>query len=549
MHAKVVSVPGQFGRPALFWLGVALITVGVAISFFDFLERRALGHGFVYMTPLNLLGMALDLGGFAATTIGLLPRGLSEILARRHRGHIELAATDIPVANDSSLAAMDSTGLTGTHWRMISRLFVGAALDTMKPATLGYMLPGLRAEYGLTTAQVAIYPLAALCGLTIGSVLFGRVGDWIGRRASFVLTALVLAVTGLCGFMPGFQWQLGLCFTMGLAAGGELPVIYTLLAETMPARHRGWLSVGIGGAGGLAGYFCASLWDYTMEPIFSWRILWFANLPTALIMLLLIKWVPESPRYLLDLGFVDEARKIMASVGVKTAALAGNANANASTEKHGIRELFQRGLIGTTLLLVVYGIAWGVCNWGFILFLPTILRNGKFLDPTVVSGVLATSTLFAAPATLAAAALYGFWSSKWAAVIFALGSGVVLILLGFGQDLVRSQPVVLSVALVALLICTSSMIGILAPYSTELFPTALRGVGSGVVTGSSKAGGLIGPPIMGVILGIAPGLLVPALVVGLPMLAAGALMAVRAPETRGRRLEELALPVTIGAGH
>jgi putative MFS transporter len=264
-------------------------------------------------------------------------------------------------------------------------------------------------------------------------------------------------------------------------------------------------------------------------------------------MLLLIKWVPESPRHLIQTGHIDEARRIMAQIGVNVAALGQNAFKR-SDEKHSFSELLAGPLRGTTAMLCLYGIAWGLCNWGFITYLPTMLR-GIGMQPTVVSGVLATSALFAAPGTLVAAALYGFWSSKKSALLFAFGTGGTLILLGLGQAVIAAQPALLSIGLVALLTFSSSMLGVLTPYSVELFPTALRGVGSGVVTGSSKAGGLIGPPIVGAVLTITPGLLGPGLIIGVPMGLAGLLMLFRGRETRGRRLEELTAPTSPVAGY
>ena len=76
------------------------------------------------------------------------------------------------------------------------------------------------------------------------------------------------------------------------------------------------MSVVVGGIGGLSGFFAASFVTSLLEPTFTWRALFLTNLPTALLMVLLIKWVPESPRFLIHRGFHDEARKVMASVGV-----------------------------------------------------------------------------------------------------------------------------------------------------------------------------------------------------------------------------------------
>jgi putative MFS transporter len=91
-----------------------------------------------------------------------------------------------------------------------------------------------------------------------------------------------------------------------------------------------------------------------------------------------------------------------------------------------------------------------------------------------------------------------------------------------------------------LLVASSSMIGVLAPYSVELYPTALRGLGSGVVAGSSKSGGIVGPLLVGVLLTVFPGSGIPALVIAIPVALAGLTIGWRGTETRGRSLEELA---------
>ena len=59
-----------------------------------------------------------------------------------------------------------------------------------------------------------------------------------GRRASILLSAVMFVGTSLCGAMPSFWWNVGMCFLMGAAAGGMLPVTYALLAETMPSRQH-----------------------------------------------------------------------------------------------------------------------------------------------------------------------------------------------------------------------------------------------------------------------------------------------------------------------
>src|SRR5688572_30199429 len=127
--------------------------------------------------------------------------------------------------------------------------------------------------------------------------------------------------TSICGAMPSFAWNLGMCFMMGAAAGGMLPVTYALLAEMMPSKHRGWSLVLVGGLGSIGGYFAASGVAALLEPIFSWRVLWLMNLPTGLALVLLGGLIPESAKFLLARGRKEEARRVMARFGSEARAV------------------------------------------------------------------------------------------------------------------------------------------------------------------------------------------------------------------------------------
>ena len=105
-----------------------------------------------------------------------------------------------------------------------------------------------------------------------------------------------------------------MCFLMGIAVGGMLPICYALLAETIPARHRGWIIILIGAD--IAGAYIFTSWLSTaLVPIYSWRILWLIGLPTGVIFVMLNRWIPESPRFLLMQGRDEEAREVMSRFG------------------------------------------------------------------------------------------------------------------------------------------------------------------------------------------------------------------------------------------
>jgi putative MFS transporter len=534
------------GRPGIFWLGLLVVTFGVVLSLWEFLEIRATSGSAYVFTPVMAIALVIDLAGTLLAAWGVLPRGWFEHRRRRlgqlaatpagaDEPAVEATLAQASVADHETLGAMDEARLSRGHWTMMARMYAGLVIDTMKPATLGFVLPGMRAEYDLSPAIVSLFPLAAVLGLTIGSVLFGLLGDLIGRRASFIFTALLFATTAPCGLMPGYHWHLIACFIMGLAAGGELPLIYTMLAEVMPARHRGWTSVALGGLGGLSGFLVASLLAGWLEPQFSWRVLWLANLPTAILMLGLLRWVHESPRFLLQMGFVEDARRALQTIGV---AVSSGVTTTATAAVN-----FSDLLIGSrrqiTITLCLFGFAWGLCNWGFITWLPDMLRTAGF-EAGLSSQLLSRSALYALPATVLAALSYGFWSSRWTAVLAASATALSLLAFWICAPYLEGRVNLVVVLTAVLLVASSSMIGVLAPYSVELYPTALRGLGSGVVAGSSKSGGIVGPLLVGVLLTVFPGSGIPALVIAIPVALAGLTIGWRGTETRGRSLEELA---------
>lgn len=79
----------------------------------------------------------------------------------------------------------------------------------------------------------------------------------------------------------------------------------------MPAGHRGWCLVLLGGIGSVGGYLAASSAAALLEPHFGWRIMWFLGLPTGVMLMLLNRFIPESPSFLLLRGELAQARAVM----------------------------------------------------------------------------------------------------------------------------------------------------------------------------------------------------------------------------------------------
>jgi MFS transporter, putative metabolite:H+ symporter len=418
---------------------------------------------------------------------------------------------------------------------------IAVTIDVMKPTALAFVMPGMTLEYGLKSplnptgaVSVAWVALSGIVGTVLGSFLWGWLGDQIGRRASILYAGIGFIGTSICGAMPSFGWNLVMCFLMGVAVGGMLPICYALLAETIPARHRGWLMILIGAD--IAGAYILTSWLATeLVPTYSWRILWLIGLPTGLVFVLLNRWIPESPRFLLMQGRDAEARDVMARYG---AVVIEDRHSELEVESRVTNrwaELTSRQFLGMTLVVGCLALGSGLVLFGFNLWIPTNLRK---LGVTEADAILRNAALMGFPLTLVVARLYGFWSSK--KTIIALASLTAAALFGFviAGDAVVANRVLLYALLVVPIWGISSVVAVLSVYSAEIYPTRIRSRGTGFAAGASKAGGVA--IIALVAFGITgPSIATVALIGAIPMTLAVVLVLLFGIETRKRRLEEI----------
>lgn len=519
----------QLYHPKFFWIGTFAIIAGVFSHLPMFLHSASMNYQMagMPMDGLMIVGMFAIVAGLAAAFYGVLPsRLMLRSLGHSAQLHFQLRAID------------DAT-LTPAHRKLIATLVIALIVDVMKPATLGFVIPGMTREYELERHTVALFPLSALMGTFVGSVFWGVLADKIGRRPTILLSALLFMSTSICGAMPSFAWNVAMCFMMGLSAGGLLPVAFTLVAEMTPVRHRGWILVLIGSIGTTGGYLAASGAAALLEPYFGWRVLWFMGLPTGLALIVLNRYIPESPRFLLLRGRLPEAQRVLSHYSVSLEKTKESIDVEGSANTHTTvvwRQLFYKPYGGVTFGLILCGIAWGLVNFGFLLWLPANLRQ-LGMSVELCNTILAKGAIMALPGALLVTWLYQRWSSKNTLLTFVYATAVVL--LGFViMAAMSSQSQSFLTALVVLLLITSSgVIAILIPYSSEIYPLSVRGTGSGMVAGSSKLGGILGVGIgvPALITGLAPS----ALVAALPVALSAIILGVKAIETRGRRLEEI----------
>ena len=499
-------------RRIWFPLGCSLIVAGVL------LHLPMLAHGHAMHNRLS--GMAMD----STMIAGMLAIAAGAAIACA--GVLQAGVRSAPTDPPPLFEAPPTVKLNRWHGGLLVVLVLGLIIDVMKPATLGFVLPGLAREYAIPRSTAALLPLVALIGTVIGSFLWGWMADRFGRRASIIVSTILFVSTSVCGAMPTFGWNLAMCFLMGCSAGGMLPVVYTLLAEILPSRHRSWLLVLVGGTGLIGGYLAASLSAWLFEPTFGWRVLWLQGFPTGILLLLLTRFIPESPRFLFVQGRQAELDEVQRKFGLASRPLRTAIQHDTASES---------GTGRLTVALGLTALSWSFVNFGLLLWLPSELQ-ARGLSASVASGLISQSALIGIPAVMIAAWAYSRWSSKWtlvASILLTLAGlcGLLLPPTIAGWDKV-------AVAVIAIIIIgTNVTIAALLPYTAETSPIRTRGRATGLVAGSSKLGGVAVQAFA--LLGLFPTLGQAALALVLPLAISAGMVAWAGHETRSRSLGEL----------
>ncbi|MBB5916371.1 putative MFS transporter [Nocardia transvalensis] len=526
--ARLPEDPVGRRRAWVFWLGLTATVGGTVLHLPMYLMARDMGFRLAGM-PMDgymVSGMVLIVLGLALTTVGLFPRAAA---------HEKVAGLRV--------RALDDAPINRVHVLLLLVMAAAITIDVMKPTTLAFVVPGVGAEYHLRTPAnpqldalpVALLPLFGLTGTVAGSFLWGWLGDRIGRQAAILLAGVFFAGTAVCGAMPSFELNLAMCFIMGLSAGGMLPIAFTLLSEAIPARHRGWLLVLIGGD--VAGAYIITSWlSSTIGETYSWRSLWLLGLPTGLLLVLLVRWIPESPRYLLATGRHREAERVLRTYNAEI--VRADPAETTVDDQVGDRftQLLRRPFAGVTLVLALLGLGVGLVTYGFQLWLPSNLRALGFTGVNA-DRILRDSALIGFPLNFLVAYCY-HRSSKWTLV--SLGALLAVALAGFVVlgDRVAGNSTLLYALLVVPIWGSSSIVAVIGAYGAEAYPTRIRSRGSGVAAALTKAGGVL--VIALVVLAVAtPSISVTALLGAVPVALAAIAAVVFLVETRRRSLEEI----------
>ena len=444
----------------------------------------------------------------------------------------------------------DSTLAKTFNWSafyqiLILVIFLGTAFDNMDQVTCSFILPMMRMEWNLNYIQGSYMPAFALLGTCLGAIFWGMVGDRIGRRKALMYTILLFSITNLIQTHSWNYVQFTLtCFFMGFGVGGEIPLAFTLLSEFLPAHVRTRAELIVGILAIVCGYAFAAISAHFLLPIAGWKSLFYVQAIPALLTLIIRFQIPESPRYLLSIGQEAAARQVAAEVKRRT----GNYNPLADSDEgllivgsqqsliEGLCTLWHNIYLRRTVTNWLFGFCIGFFEFGFIIWLPTTLKNLGYSDAQVINYPMLIN-FFAIPSVFAALYLLNRGGSKLILSLYPLIAGILMLVLGFFLPQVASQPVALVLIGGGIFFFGTTLLGIFPPYSSEVYPTKVRGTGSGWTAGMTRVGSFLGPLVGGVLFDLGFSAQFEIVFFGVPLLIGGLIMLAYGVQTHNQALE------------
>jgi len=208
------------------------------------------------------------------------------------------------------------------HTLVVAALGITWILDGLEVTLAGSLAGALKTSPVLhfSNTEIGLASSAYLAGAVIGAIGFGWLTDRLGRKKLFFITLSVyLAATAATGFSWSFFSFAFFRFVTGAGIGGEYAAINSTIQELIPARVRGWSdlvingSFWIGAALGALGSL-ALLDAAVIDPERGWRLAFFIGAGLACIIFPMRFWIPESPRWLMTHGRIEEARAVVATI-------------------------------------------------------------------------------------------------------------------------------------------------------------------------------------------------------------------------------------------
>jgi putative MFS transporter len=401
-------------------------------------------------------------------------------------------------------------------------------------------MPAIAKSYKLGPATMGNMASIAFIGMFLGAMVGGYLADSIGRKPVIVTSVLIWGIAGVILSLSSSVDAIRVCrFLIGLGLGTQLPTVAVMLSEMVPSRVRGkYLVFYI--ALLPVGMFLVGMLTYLLMPKLGWKGVALIEGLTALWAFVIWKFVPESALWLESKGKPEEADKIMGRIEAGIQLSTGQplppvdvksvtiSEQSATKEGSSPLVLFTKPFIGLVVLMTVYMLCQMMGFYGINMWLSSLLVLKGF---SVTKSIVYVSliSLGGVPAFFLLGYLVDKAGRKWSVVIMAVLTAATAYF--YGQAASFATVIVTGLLF---MFCQFGYNMASMVFTTELWPTSVRGMGKGYSQACGRVGSSLGPIVIGYILAAGYGnSAVMLFAVGVNLLAA-IVVWLFAPETKGK---------------
>lgn len=427
-------------------------------------------------------------------------------------------------------------------WHVKARIVIGVAtfFDAFDALAIAFVLPVLVPLWKLTPPEIGIMISTGYLGQLLGALLFGWLAQRYGYVKTLVWSTLLFSLMSLgCAFAWDYQSLLAFRTLQGIGLGGEVPIAAVYISEIARAKGRGRFvllyelifPIGLVAAG------VAGRW---IVPNLGWHYMFLIGAVPAILALFMQRLLPESPRWLAMRGRNDEAEAAMSYIERQTEKATGRQLpaiepvVTTHEQPASWSDLFGPKYLRRTLVVWMIWFAAYLITYGLTVWLPTIYRTVFHLplEQSLQYGLI-TQVAGLCGTLVCALSIDYFGRRPWFALAFAGAAAALCALWFIGADAPQRVLVFVSIAFFF-----SSVLSIgVYLYTPELYPTRARAMGVGTATAWLRLASMIGPTVVGMMIG--GGLENVFLAFGLIAAIAAVVTFVFAVETKGRVLEDV----------
>ncbi|MBW3084618.1 putative niacin/nicotinamide transporter NaiP [Austwickia sp. TVS 96-490-7B] len=441
----------------------------------------------------------------------------------------------------TALQQIDAHPLTRNQRSLIGLAITGNIAEFFDMFLIGFVISYLVKPWHLTGLESGVILACSGLGTVAGAIMWGRLADMIGRKASFRwCVILFVGFTALSVFTPDRGWLLLaiLRIGVGIGVGGLNITSIPYVQEFVPAAQRGLLA-GLASVFIPLGLFLGSMAQAWLGDIIGWRGL----IGLGVIPIFLLAWlakVPESPRFLQLKGRTDEAKEALAWALQMPVENVGALPEVTTTKGMSYGQVISRHLRPLTIVTLgsfcfILG-SFTVQSWG-----QTLLKEGYGYSLSTVGYLFMGVSLADLLGRLASAWLADRIGRRWTMFSFGMMGAVGAVIAA-----TSTSGTMFFVGVVIIMGFGDGAFGILNAFGAEQFPNEARSTGLGLGYGLGAMAKVVGPALMGIIVGgdmlkqnVTTAAVPPAFFLFAALLVMGSIIYLFAQETKGKSLDSI----------